>query len=68
MVRFDTLQEIIRTILYKYQTFWYITVRGTPKVSVVVADTFFLYSELVSTKILDTNHYRQYSYPTKSSQ
>ena len=43
MVRFHTLQEKIRTILYEYHVIWYITVRGTPKVSAkTTADTFFL--------------------------
>jgi hypothetical protein len=41
MVRFYTLQEKIKTILYKVPSFWYITVRGTPEVS-VIADAFFL--------------------------
>ena len=42
MVRFHTLQEKIRTILYEYHFIWYITVRGTPKVlAIITADTFF---------------------------
>jgi hypothetical protein len=41
MVRFYTLQEKIKTILYKVPSFWYFTVRGTPEVS-VIADAFFL--------------------------
>lgn len=43
IVPFYTLQEIIRTILYNYQFIWYITVRGTPKVLVIVIiNAFFL--------------------------
>ena len=43
MVIYDTLQEKIRTILYYVPYTWYITVRGTPKVS-AFAGAFFLFS------------------------